>query len=217
MKGFFDTRWIDGEKRGGRPHEVRVFGGGGSMFSTGWNAGDQNLWPELEGIVTFERCREGWVRHESIRIYDLNWKGLWLSERMEILDGNDIDQNLWPELEGIVTLLCGRVPRSFSLLDQNLWPELEGIVTMSVGATILPPLLYQNLWPELEGIVTIDRDRDLGPMISWSEFMTWIGRDCDVETLTPGQGFPLNQNLWPELEGIVTQLRGVVLTAPLPS
>jgi len=38
------------------------------------------------------------------------------------------DQNLWPELEGIVTLNeFSPLPRNAS--DQNLWPELEGIVT----------------------------------------------------------------------------------------
>ena len=137
---------------------------------------NQNLWPELEGIVTI------FVSLTSsssliIRIYDLNWKGLWhclggrekrpvgISEFMTWI-GRDCDiitsatstsaaiyQNLWPELERIVTQHGRRI--SFSpFLDQNLWPELEGIVTEGTAHSLQQGLLDQNLWPELEGIVT---------------------------------------------------------------
>jgi len=39
----------------------------------------QNLWPELEGIVTFNLNMITPPFVIQIRIYDLNWKGLWLS------------------------------------------------------------------------------------------------------------------------------------------
>jgi len=152
-------------------------------FGRGLN---QNLWPELEGIVTsIEQVVLSVLRSESefmtwigrdcdfsmavkdvfrtstiwIRIYDLNWKGLWLIEDVEIA-----------------------VPETgIRIYDLN-W---KGLWLFSCNSAAFDP--------------------------GGSEFMTWIGRDCDSWWEPVYWEKNLNQNLWPELEGIVTRhrLRGL--------
>jgi len=87
-----------------------------------------------------------------IRIYDLNWKGLWQLHRDDalcrvvVIRIYDLNwKGLWP---------TGASPLGISGRYQNLWPELEGIVTNGSFAHICHRRSYQNLWPELEGIVT---------------------------------------------------------------
>jgi len=168
-------------------------------FNICWH---QNLWPELEGIVTISTFR-GLSYGTYIRIYDLNWKGLWPVASSAILYAwAEFNQNLWPELEGIVTSRR-RLLRPWFLRDQNLWPELEGIVTYcpclraSFNMSIrIYDLNWKGLW--LFGRLPPE------PLRAWSEFMTWIGRDCDDRTVAGQQPLCFDQNLWPELEGIVT-------------
>jgi len=200
---------------------------GGFVFLEHY-AEHQNLWPELEGIVTFlERLQLFYL--PLIRIYDLNWKGLWRRDSLFCRLIKRLDQNLWPELEGIVTFLgkpgvslrwrisefmtwigrdCDyswtRKPPFFLIWDQNLWPELEGIVT------VREPFNRYIFVRESEFMTWIGRDCDPSssgkPASSAfaSEFMTWIGRDCDRGAAV-GKGLEVDdQNLWPELEGIVT-------------
>jgi len=123
-----------------------------------------------------------WSKYFSIliRIYDLNWKGLWQTICTATPTAPSIYQNLWPELEGIVTMPASSRAMLMTW-DQNLWPELEGIVTpYNVSVRSSSRALHQNLWPELEGIVTNPIGNPESRPVKPSEFMTWIGRDCDI-------------------------------------
>jgi len=124
--------------------------------------------------------------------------------------------------------------RQFLPYYQNLWPELEGIVTFTPSATISPTFSKQSefmtwigrdcdtppMTPPMAVPASI-RIYDLNWKGLWhlriggsaigriiqSEFMTWIGRDCDFSYVGDPSLFCVHQNLWPELEGIVTTLQ----------
>jgi len=194
---------------------------------------NQNLWPELEGIVTYiawpGQVRPGqesefmtWIGRDcdaavessytpiesGIRIYDLNWKGLWRSWAVRECTPQGCNQNLWPELEGIVTI-AGYPPltpggwgiRIYDLNWKGLW--LFGVFHC-----------FFLLLKKSEFMTWIGRDCDnpmpIDPCHSSrkSEFMTWIGRDCDSNISCCILDISSNQNLWPELEGIVTRAQG---------
>jgi len=113
-----------------------------------------------------------------IRIYDLNWKGLWRCCCNANFNRSSY-QNLWPELEGIVTNLIRlsiKTPWFIRIYDLN-WK----------GLWLCPDHLYYLPPPLSEFMTWIGRDCDSGRAIprrngslrGKSEFMTWIGRDCD--------------------------------------
>ena len=163
---------------------------------------DQNLWPELEGIVT----------QLGFLVFFLVF----------------INQNLWPELEGIVTLSLLKYLSCSNLSEFMTWigrdcdvtripqstPEgassefmtwigrdcdkFSGVLSILLFYSIrIYDLNWKGLWrqvgrgrfrlwpPGSEFMTWIGRDCDNWPFSAkrlchqWSEFMTWIGRDCD--------------------------------------
>jgi len=138
----------------------------------------QNLWPELEGIVTVPPGLAWtlaiprsefmtWIGRDCDAVRRVPLIGVGGRSEFMTWIGRDCDP-LTPENQRT------------SSSDQNLWPELEGIVTCRFRSRQSRTGLHQNLWPELEGIVTFGAGRFRGARTRESEFMTWIGRDCDA-------------------------------------
>jgi len=162
--------------------------------------GDQNLWPELEGIVTCRVCVKKsrilwisefmtWIGRDCdhslcvipspffmIRIYDLNWKGLWHP------------QGPWPfNLNSTPSEFMTWIGRDCDCrCFHQRWHRRrrsEFMTWIGRDCDFVAPF-FDPTGLGSEFMTWIGRDCDLAPRsdrksFCWSEFMTWIGRDCD--------------------------------------